>query len=213
MARPTFKRGTGSGHLRLEHWFYDCAAWKALKPGPRVLYLELKRHFNGGNNGDIFLSQRIASASLGIGRDTVGRYYEALLENGFIVVTKGHCLGPHGIGQSATYALTELPLRGKPATKEFMNWQKQKPRRKIQHSLAGKSNTTCCKNQAMANQRLENTATLGQKAANTVSENPAIYTSNHIPKETLDADKRLALAQTWMRCKQGLCGKALAKAA
>ena len=33
----------------------------ALKPGPRALYVELKRRYNGVNNGSIYLSHRDAS--------------------------------------------------------------------------------------------------------------------------------------------------------
>lgn len=185
MGRKTFKRGSQTRHVRLDHWFYDCASWQALKPAPRAFYIELKRHFNGNNNGKIFLSHRDAAKNMNVGRDTIAGYYNALVEHGFIIQTRGHCLGPSGVGQSASYALTELPLGGKPATKEFMQWKKQKPRRKIQHSLAGKSNHPCRKTQHSALQMSENPTAFASKQASTVSENPAIYTSNHIPSAKL----------------------------
>ena len=112
-------------------------AWLDMKPGPRALYLELKTRFNGSNNGHLYLSHRDAGKALNVGRDTAGTYFAELIEKGFIVQTRGHCLGPSGVGQSATYALTEEKLDGAPATKDFMKWKKQKTRRKIQHSLAG----------------------------------------------------------------------------
>ena len=68
-----------------------------------------------------------------MGRDTVSRYFKDLIERGFIVVTKGHFLGPEGIGQSTHYRLTEKAHESKPATKNFMKWRqskKQKPVRK-----------------------------------------------------------------------------------
>lgn len=37
---------------------------KTLKPGPRALYAELKRRYNGSNNGRIFLSHRDAANAL-----------------------------------------------------------------------------------------------------------------------------------------------------
>jgi hypothetical protein len=181
MSRKPFKKGSSAPFIQIEHWVYDCEAWQSLKPGPKALYLALKRRFNGHNNGELFLSQRDAAKELSVGRDTVGKYYADLQDAGFIVQTVGHCLGPSGLGQSAKWALTEYPLNRASATKEFMSWKKQNPRRKIQHSLAGKSNTPCRKIQLTGFKMSENPATLGQNAPETVSDNPAIYTSNHMP--------------------------------
>jgi hypothetical protein len=180
MSRKTFKRGRSAPFIQIEHWVYDCAAWQSMKSGPRALYLALKRKYNGGNNGEIFLSHRDAADDLNVGRDTVGKYYAELQKKGFIQQTVGHYLGPSGMGQAAKWALTEYPLNRAAATKEFMSWKKQNPRRKIQHSLAGKSNTPCRKFQLTGFKMSENPATLGQNAPETVSDNPAIYTSNHI---------------------------------
>ena len=66
--------------------------------------------------------------------------FKVNLEVGTHDARDGHvnyCLGPAGLGQATKWALTEHPLNGAPATKEFMAWKKQKPRRKIQLSLAG----------------------------------------------------------------------------
>ena len=95
MRSKPFKKGSGR-FIQLEHWFYDCPAWQSLKPGPRNLYIELKRHFNGCKNGHIFLSQRNAGAALNIGRDTVGRYFVELEVRRFITKTEGHYLGSEG---------------------------------------------------------------------------------------------------------------------
>ena len=123
MVKKKFKRGAGK-FIQLEHWVYDSPAWQSLKPGPRALHVEMKRRFNGHNNGEIFLSQRDAAKALNIGRDTAEIYRKELVEKGFIVRTVGHYLGPVGIGQAAKWALTELPLGGNPATKEFLKWGK-----------------------------------------------------------------------------------------
>lgn len=123
MGRDNFKRGSGK-IIQIEHCVYDSPAWQSLKPGSRAIYVELKRQFNGYNNGDIFLSQRIAGKAVNIGRDTVRKYLAELATKGFIVKTTGHCLGPAGVGQAAKWALTELQMDGKPATKEFMKWEK-----------------------------------------------------------------------------------------
>ncbi len=109
--------------IQLPEWLLASEAWSSMKPGPRALYIELKRQFRGGNNGEIYLSHRDASDALSVGRDTAAGYFRTLSDRGFIVTTKGHCLGPSGVGQSATYALTEEPLNGAPATKDFMKWK------------------------------------------------------------------------------------------
>lgn len=174
------KRG-GGRHVQLTEWLQASEAWATMKPAPRALYIELKRLFNGSNNGSLFLSHRDAATQLNIGRDTVANYFEELMERGFLVQTRRHCLGSSGVGQAAHYALTELPLNGSPASKEFMQWKKQKPRRKTLHPMAGKSNTPCRKTQSLNNQMSENPTAFALNNAITVSENPAIYTSNHIP--------------------------------
>ncbi len=130
------KKGAGR-HVQLPEWLLATEAWASLKPGPRALYVELKRRFNGSNNGELFLSHRDAAILLNVGRDTVGRYYPELQSAGFLQQTAGHCLGPSGKGQSAKWALTEHPLNGAPATKEFIKWRKHYPRKIIQLSLAG----------------------------------------------------------------------------
>jgi len=193
----SYKRGKkGAGRfVRLPEWLLASAAWQDLKPGPRALYIELKRRFNGNNNGEIFLSHREAAKAITMGRDTVGGYFRALVSHGFIQETRGHYLGPSGIGKSTTYALTEEPLNGSSATKDFMKWQKQKPRRKTRHSMAGKPDKGCGKNQLMPVQMSENPTAFAANPPDTVSEKPAIYTSNHILQQNI------ALGA-------GLCGKA-----
>ena len=134
--------------------------WAALKPGPRALYLELKRRFNGRNNGKLFLSHRDAVESLGMNRKDIGTYFAELVDKGFIVPTQGHCLGPSGKGQATTYALTEERCDNEPATMDFMACGKQNPRRKTRH---------------MAVQMSENPESSGLIQPYTVSENPATY--------------------------------------
>ena len=202
MGRKPYKRTKkGAGRfVQLPEWLQASQAWASLKPGPRALYIELRRLFTGGNNGSIFLSHRDAGKALNVGRDTAGGYFKELIERGFIVETRGHCLGPAGVGQSSTYALTEETLDGHPATKDFMRWQKQNPRRKTRHSLAGKPDTGCRKIQHLRIETSGNPAASGEMPPVLVSENPAIYTSNHVLTENLKAGA-------------GLCGKAVTSTA
>lgn len=168
---------------QLAHWVQDSPGWRAMKPGPRALYLELKRRFNGMNNGKLFLSHREAAEALNVNRETAGTYFAELESHGFIIVTQGHCLGPDGKGQSAHYALTEEPLDGKPPTKGFMVQQKQKPRWKNTQPMAGKSDRGGRKTRHSNVQKPENPATFDQRSLSPPLENPAISTSSHIGEE------------------------------
>ena len=123
MARKNFKRGQGK-FIQFDHYIYDSTAWQALKPGPRALYLEMKRRYNGFNNGELFLSQRDAAKALNVGRDTVELYRRELVAKGFLVKTRGHHLGAAGIGQAALWALTEYSVGTAKPTYSFKAWKK-----------------------------------------------------------------------------------------
>ena len=125
------KRGAGR-FVQLPEWLMASEAWATLKPGPRALYVELKRRYNGSNNGRIVLSHREAAALLNVHRNTVGPWYTELLDRGFIWMAQAPHLGPSGIGQASVWGLSEEPTDdGKPARKMFMSWrQKQMPRTK-----------------------------------------------------------------------------------
>ena len=118
------KRGKSS-FVMLYHWMQDSEAWLDLKPQPRILYVELKRRFKGNNNGEIYLSHRDAAQLLNMHRNSIGRYFDILIEHGFLKQTSRPHLGPSGVGQSSKWALTELPVNKRPATKEFMRWRKK----------------------------------------------------------------------------------------
>lgn len=129
MGGRSFKRGKkGAGrHVQLPEWIQASEAWATLKPGPRALYIELKRRFNGSNNGHIILSHRDAGKALYVHWNTVGRWFKELETRGFIRATQRHYLGPSGIGQSSHWALDELPTDDmKPAPKRFMAWRKKR---------------------------------------------------------------------------------------
>ena len=125
MARGGNKTGRSAPKfVQLYYWMQNTEAWATLPPGPRALYVELKRLYNGHNNGAIFLSHRDAAKALNVHRNTVGGWFKALEERGFIVMTKGPYLGPSGVGIASTWALTELATNdGQRATNVFKKWK------------------------------------------------------------------------------------------
>ena len=113
--RRVNKTGRSVGRfVMLPEWLQKSEAWASLKPGPCALYVELKRRFDGGNNGAIFLSHRDAAKALTVNKDTVARWFADLQERGFITMTQGGHLGPSGIGQAAKWALQEETQDGRP---------------------------------------------------------------------------------------------------
>ncbi len=125
------KKGVGR-HVQLPEWLQSTQAWDTMQPGPRALYIEIKRRFNGSNNGEIYLSHRDAAKALNVHRNTVGAWFNVLQERGFIFLSTPPYLGPNGIGKASKWRLQELPTQdGKPATKSFVQWrEKQNPRTK-----------------------------------------------------------------------------------
>lgn len=126
MGRKIYKRHkTGAGRfVQLPEWVQASDAWATLPTGPRALYIELKRRFNGTNNGAIYLSHRDAAAALNVHRNTVGPWFNALEERGFIYLTQGPHLGPSGIGRASVWGLAEEATPdGRPARKTFMQFK------------------------------------------------------------------------------------------
>lgn len=128
MTKKPYKRGKrGAGrHVQLPEYLQASKAWASLKPGPRALYVELKRRYNGRNNGRIILSHREAAIALNVHRNTVGAWFRELEARGFIATMRAPHLGPDGVGQTTWWALQELPTAdGKPALKGFLKGSKQ----------------------------------------------------------------------------------------
>lgn len=116
------KRGTGR-FVQVMEYLQASEAWATMSPGPRALYIELKRRYTGSNNGQIYLSHRDAAKALNVSRNTVASYFRELEERGFIRKTCEHYLGPSGIGKASMYALEEERCDGQPATKSYMSWR------------------------------------------------------------------------------------------
>lgn len=149
MSNQTYKHRKRGGprHVQLLEAMQATEAWRTLRPGPRALYVELKRRFNGKNNGRIILSHRDAALALNVHRNTVGAWFAELETRGFIYKTRGAFLGPSGLGEAPHWALSELrTVDGKAATTAFRDWREnQKPVTKsgqVRHSEGDTSDET-----------------------------------------------------------------------
>ncbi len=96
-------------------------AWRSLSGPAAKLFIELRSSFNGGNNGELFLSYADAARRLHLGKSTVGRAFGELVRKGFIrPVRKGSWYGR----KAATWAVTDQPSRsGELATNDWRRWQ------------------------------------------------------------------------------------------
>ncbi|MHA6346722.1 hypothetical protein [Roseivivax sp. CAU 1761] len=109
MSRKTLKRGSGGRHVQTREWFQAMEAWATLKPDPRALYIELKRRYNGTNNGRIRMAVREAAELLNVHFNTVRSYFADLIDRGLVQETRRGHLGAEGRGIATTWALAELP--------------------------------------------------------------------------------------------------------
>lgn len=124
--KSKYSKGGGGRFVQLPEWLQQTGAWATMPPGPRALYIELKRRYNGANNGEIFFSHRDAAIALAAHRNTVGGWFKELQRRGFIEMTRAPHLGPSGVGRSSTWALAEFPMaNGQRATMAFKSYQEQ----------------------------------------------------------------------------------------
>ena len=125
MTKPYKYQKKGAGrHVQLPEWLQASEAWATMKPGPRALYVEIKRRYNGVNNGQIVFSHRDAARALSVNRNTVGPWFIELQARGFIRMTKAPHLGPSGIGKASVWAIEEdATFDLKPASKSFVRWK------------------------------------------------------------------------------------------
>ncbi|MDO6587137.1 hypothetical protein Q4543_16640 [Salipiger sp. 1_MG-2023] len=115
-------------HVRLLETLQQTEAWRSLKPGPRALYVELRRRYNGANNGRIFMSHREAADLLNVHRNTVPDYFSELERRHLIRdMGKGY-LGADGHGIATRWALCDEPMGGKAPDLSYRSWtEKQNP--------------------------------------------------------------------------------------
>lgn len=126
--RRANKRAGGAKHwIMLEHYLLDTPAWRALTPNAKAVYIELKRRYNGKNNGLLSYSSRDAGDALGGKHHATGaRALIELQEHGFIAVTEDSNFN-RKTKEAREYRLTEVrddrPGLEAPPTKEFVRWR------------------------------------------------------------------------------------------
>lgn len=138
-------RSTGEGkHVRLHEWMLASPAYRSLSCHARCLLTELKRLYNGDNNGRLHLSVRKAAELLGASKDTSQKAFRELQCRGFI---RARQVGTFGWkqGKATTWILEEFPVDDQLPTKSFMRWR---PDHKSEPGPAYQDSVSCLEGQS-----------------------------------------------------------------
>ena len=130
MSGSKHKAGGAKHWVMLEHYLLATPAWRALSSNARSLYVDLKRLYNGKNNGELTMSSREAGELLNATHHTGARTLAELEEHGFIAITAKSNF-TRKVKLATQYRLTEKrddrPGLEGPPTKEFLKWRPPAP--------------------------------------------------------------------------------------
>lgn len=108
-------------HVRLYRWLLKSPAWQDLGLAARCLYIELSSRYTGENNGEIVLGVRDAADRLHVCKNTAHKAFRELEDHCFIrPKVRGSFTQKGNI--ATTWILTEYPLGGGVASRDFMRW-------------------------------------------------------------------------------------------
>ena len=120
--------------IRLTYALIESEAWRWLRPMSKAVYIELRRRYNGLNNGKISLSLSEAAHILKASKSSISAALKQLETHGFIkLIKKGYFTGR----MASEYALTDEQLDGHPPTREWRRWQPTEPHRRRQIRVIG----------------------------------------------------------------------------
>jgi hypothetical protein len=99
-------------------------AWRSLNPVARSVYVQLASRYAGVNNGCIPYSVREGADELSVGKSTIQRALNDLVERGFIVAAKRGAFSLK-LKYATEWRLTEFgcDVTQQAATKDFARWK------------------------------------------------------------------------------------------
>jgi len=114
-------------HVRHYEVTLASPAYRALSCYGRALLTELKRLYNGDNNGRLYLSLRAAAEAINANKDTAGKAFSELRAKGFIrpnqIGAYSQKVSPDGSMRATTWILSEFAFGDELASKEYMRWR------------------------------------------------------------------------------------------
>ena len=120
--------------VKLIYPLLESDAWRWLRPISQSVYIELRRRFNGSNNGRISFSLAEGARILRASKSSIQKALVELEEHGFIkLVKKGYFTRR----MASEYALTDEQLDGHPPTREWRQWRPTKAHRRRQIRAIG----------------------------------------------------------------------------
>ena len=120
--------------VKLTYPLLESEAWRWLRPISQSVYIELRRRFNGSNNGKISFSLGEGARILRASKSSIQTAIVELEEHGFIkLVKKGYFTKR----MASEYALTDEQLDGHPPTREWRQWRPTKAHRRRQMRVIG----------------------------------------------------------------------------
>ena len=120
--------------VKLTYPLIESQAWRWLRPISQSVYIELRRRYNGLNNGRISLSLSEAAHILKASKSSISKALKQLETHGFIkLIKKGYFTGR----MASEFALTDEQLDGYPPTREWRQWKPMKPHRRRQIPAIG----------------------------------------------------------------------------
>lgn len=129
MKKKRFRKPNATGrsaadvkHVRLHRWVMESAAWRSLSIGARALLPELYLLYNGGNNGELFLSTRDAGRRLGVSKSSASRLFMELESRGFIRARQRGAFSLK-VRHATIWILAEFEHASQPPTMDFMRWR------------------------------------------------------------------------------------------
>jgi hypothetical protein len=99
---------------------FDSDSWRYMSPTGRALYMEIRRKYNGYNNGEIGFSCRQAGEVLGCTKNTASKAFLELIIHGFIKPAK---TASFSMRHSREWTLTCEAVAKHAPTNEWKNWQ------------------------------------------------------------------------------------------
>lgn len=119
------RAGAAKQWVMLEHYLLDCPAYASLSANAKAVYTELKRRYNGKNNGLISFSSREAGEAINATHHTGARALVELQQHCLIEVTEDSTFN-RKVHLARQYLLTEAPDDRVGAErlpkKTFMRW-------------------------------------------------------------------------------------------
>ena len=94
-------------------------AWRSLSGSAVRYYIELRRRYNGSNNGELHLSLEEAKKLLGMAKDTALRAQQELADKGLLRITQR---GGFNQRMATTWALTDEPAPAVVPTHDYRRW-------------------------------------------------------------------------------------------